>query len=97
MRMIDRRRRRRLPCDQVAALLQPYLDDALDDLARRRVARHLDDCRRCGLETETYRAIRVALESRIPVRPDQITALQAFARNLSNPDRPHRDEMTEPS
>ena len=53
-------RREELRCKEVGQLLQSFLDGELDELASRQVARHLDDCRRCGMESETYEEIKRA-------------------------------------
>jgi len=51
----------RMRCMATMRVLQSYLDGALDEVAARRVAEHLEDCRRCGLEAEVYREIKAAL------------------------------------
>jgi anti-sigma factor RsiW len=76
-------RRTGLTCRQVGRLLQSHLDGELDDLRARRVAAHLDDCLRCGLEAEAYRALRSALRRRLPVDPDQLARLREFAAHLA--------------
>ncbi len=50
-----------MSCRQVGKVLQTYLDDELDDDTARKVAAHLEDCRRCGLEAETYEALKESL------------------------------------
>lgn len=47
-------------CMQVRRVLQSYLDGEVDELTARRVGRHLEHCRRCGLNAETYEAIKEA-------------------------------------
>ncbi len=62
--MIGRRggaARRRMTCMEVARHLQTCLDGEADEVTARRVAAHVEDCRRCGLETSTYREIKNAL------------------------------------
>jgi anti-sigma factor RsiW len=54
-------RRTQLSCHQVAEVLQTYLDDELDEASAAKVAAHLEDCRRCGLEAETYEALKTSL------------------------------------
>lgn len=58
------RRRDEASCREVARFLQLYLDGQLEDFRARRVARHLERCRRCGMEAETYEAIKAALARR---------------------------------
>lgn len=85
------RTRHALSCHEVARLLQSYLDGELDDLGRERVVQHLDDCRRCGLEAETYRAIKDSLVRAAPeLPPEPLERLRAFADDLASeqPDAP---------
>ena len=53
--------RDRIECMRIRPLLQAFVDGALDDEQRRRVAAHLEACRRCGLETSTYRSLKERL------------------------------------
>ena len=76
----------RLNCRQVGRLLQSHLDGELDEARSQRVADHLADCLRCGLEAETYQALRAALERRAPVEPDRLARLQDFGARLANGD-----------
>ncbi len=70
-------------CWQVGHLLQSYLDGEVDDLTARRVARHLELCRRCGLEASTYAEIKKALARRgAPVPGDAHERLQRLAEQL---------------
>lgn len=54
----------RLRCLRTMRLLQDYIDGGLDDRAARRIADHLEACRRCGLEASIYRDIKAALGDR---------------------------------
>ncbi len=58
---------RPLSCRQVGRILQRYLDGDLDQSAADKVADHLEDCRRCGLEVTVYREIKASLRGRAPV------------------------------
>lgn len=73
-----------LDCHEVARVMQHYLDDELDRPAARKVAAHLEDCRRCGLEAETYRQLKARL-SRFsgPVEPDAVDRLREFVDELT--------------
>jgi anti-sigma factor RsiW len=72
-------------CPEVARLLQRYLDGEIDDLMAQRIARHLEDCRRCGLKAETYSAIKRSLrEHRGDVPADTIERLRAFGQQLAS-------------
>ena len=53
-----------LSCAEVAEVMQQYLDDESDDVTAGRVAAHLDDCERCGVEPDVYRDIKAALARR---------------------------------
>ncbi len=76
---------RRLSCHEVAEVIQAFLDDEADELAARRVARHLKDCRRCGMEAATYVAIKGTLSRRRPVPdPGSIQRLRAFGEMLAS-------------
>ena len=48
-------------CAEVAHHLQAYLDGHTDETEVRRIERHLEHCRRCGLEARTYLEIKAAL------------------------------------
>ncbi|MFP3986562.1 anti-sigma factor [Streptomyces sp. E11-3] len=58
-------------CLQVARVLQSYVDGEADEVTARRVAAHLADCRRCGLEATVYQEIKSALARR--QSPDDLT------------------------
>lgn len=86
MRGWIRRRRDRgeASCAEVARVLQSYLDGHLDDLSARRVHRHLEHCRRCGLEAETYEAIKEAVARRAArIDPDALQRLRDFGERLA--------------
>jgi anti-sigma factor RsiW len=86
--MLERLRRRR--CRQVALVLQSYLDGEVDAGTAGRVHDHLEECRRCGLEATTYRAIKDAIpmaaadsaQPAAPVDPDALHRLRTFADDL---------------
>jgi anti-sigma factor RsiW len=70
-------------CMQVGRRLQRYLDDDLDDLTARRIMRHLEDCRRCGMEATAYTEIKASLARRGTDIPDAaVTRLRAFGERL---------------
>lgn len=90
----------RSECHQVATMLQGYLDGELEAPSARRVAEHLDLCRRCGLEASTYLAIKAAIAgsgttgTAGPAGPEgtvvdeeAIGRLRSFAADLSGPHR----------
>jgi anti-sigma factor RsiW len=75
-------------CMQVTRVLQSYLDGHTDEVTTRRVAAHLDACRRCGLEASTYREIKAAL-ARHTTPPDEVALerLRAFGSALAQQGR----------
>lgn len=76
-------KRRRLRCPEVRRTLQRYLDGEVDAEWASRVRTHLEDCRRCGLEADTYQTLKDNLEARGPDVPDElVTRLRHFADGL---------------
>jgi anti-sigma factor RsiW len=89
--------RRPLMCPEVGRLLQRNLDGEIDELKARRIARHLEDCRRCGMKAETYSAIKRTLrEHRPSVSADTVERLRSFAERLAaeGPDDESADGST---
>ena len=87
--------RRPLTCPEVARLLQRYLDDEIDELRAQRIARHLEDCRRCGLKAETYAAVKRSLRAhQVEVPADAIERLRDFAWRLAAAERTDEDPAT---
>lgn len=83
MRPFRRQSDRPMNCMQVGRRLQRYLDGDLDDLSARRIMRHLEDCRRCGLEATAYSEIKASLARRSSDVPDDaVTRLRAFGERL---------------
>ncbi len=87
-----------LSCPEVGRLLQQYLDGAiagsaeLDEATTRKVSGHLDDCRRCGLEVETYEAIRDSLErSGGSLSDEALARLRDFGGQLAGGGPPGTD------
>jgi hypothetical protein len=75
-----------LSCPEVGRLLQRYLDGELEDERDAQpLSSHLEDCRRCGLEADTYRKIKAVLESRrLPVPPESVERLREFGAGLAD-------------
>jgi hypothetical protein len=77
-------RRDEASCAEVAAQLQAYLDGHTETQRVQRIERHLERCRRCGLEARTYREIKSALARRgSPVDPAAVRRLTAFGETLT--------------
>jgi anti-sigma factor RsiW len=82
--------RSRSRCHRTARELQAYLDGEVSPPSARAVAEHLEECRRCGMEAETYAAIKTAVAARAggasgdhaDVAPDVLERLDRFARAL---------------
>ncbi|MGI9004320.1 MAG: anti-sigma factor family protein [Pseudonocardia sp.] len=76
-------------CLRTAHTLQRYLDGEIDDRTAARVTEHLEECRRCGLHAQTYRAIKQALRSSAhDVDELALRRLRAFTRSLAATDDP---------
>lgn len=81
-------RMRRNQCRQVAKILQAYLDGEAPSEKSTMVAEHLEECRRCGMEAETYRAIKVSIaHTYLPdaQSQDAVERLRSFVDQLSEP------------
>jgi anti-sigma factor RsiW len=94
MTLFRRRPDRPLNCRQVGRRLQRYLDGDLDELTTRRIIRHLDDCRRCGMEAAAYAAIKASLARRGHVDAAAVARLREFAERLLREGPPSEDEST---
>ncbi len=80
-----RRRSDEASCREVSRVLQAYLDGQMDELSARRVARHLEACRRCGLEAEVYVRIKdVVSRMDRDVASLPLARLRDFARRLAD-------------
>ncbi len=74
----------RMRCLKTMRVLQEYLDGHLDEVSSRRVALHLEECRRCGLEASVYSEIKAALRRKErPVDPDTLDRLRRFGEALA--------------
>ncbi|MEM8619812.1 MAG: zf-HC2 domain-containing protein [Actinomycetota bacterium] len=74
-----------MTCHEAAAVLQQYLDGEIDDTTAVRVASHLDVCRDCGIEAETYERIKSTLAIRRADLPeDSVARLRDFAASLQS-------------
>ncbi|MGH8986812.1 MAG: anti-sigma factor family protein [Acidimicrobiia bacterium] len=73
-------------CPEVARVLQRYLDGEVDAHTLRLVSAHLEDCRRCGLEVETYTALKQALHRVGDPPAEPVERLRAFAARLAEGD-----------
>ena len=88
-----RRRTDEASCREVSRALQAYLDGHLDEVTARRVARHLEACRRCGLEAEVYTRIKEAvsrMDREVPSLP--VARLRDFAQRLAEEGPPRASD-----
>ncbi len=87
--------RRMMSCRRVGEVLQAYLDGEVDEITSGRVAHHLEDCRRCGMELGVYTEIKTSLSRGGPTVDDAAVArLREFSRRLANCTAP--DDRTGP-
>ena len=86
MRLMMRLRRKAgISCARVQDLVQSYIDGELEDgPERERLVAHLEMCRLCGVEAETYERIKASLAADSP--PESLDRLTHFAASI--PDLP---------
>jgi anti-sigma factor RsiW len=78
-----------MDCHQVGEVLQRYLDGEIDVDRARRIEEHLEECRRCGMEAETYERIKATFAAHRPAVPaDSVARLREFGERLSRGDGP---------
>lgn len=75
----------KMNCLQVMRVMQPYLDGETDEVTARRVAAHLESCRRCGLDAAVYREIKNALARQEAPDQSSVDRLRAFGQSLLEP------------
>lgn len=89
MSLFRRSSKRPMTCGEVGQWLQHYLDGQLDERRSQRLSAHLEDCRRCGLEADTYRRIKHSLaEHPSAVPADSLARLREFGERLARGDEP---------
>lgn len=92
-----KRAQRKMNCLQVGRTLQSYLDDEIDDLTARRIAAHLKDCRRCGMEADAYTELKRALNRRADwIDHAPMDRLRDFSRRLVDGDLPPEVDAESP-
>jgi anti-sigma factor RsiW len=83
MKLLGRRPPGGLDCRQVGEVLQAYLDGHIDAERAKQIEEHLEACRQCGLEAETYERIKSTLAAQRPEVPaDSVERLRAFGERL---------------
>ena len=79
-----RRNKPEVNCREVGKVLQSYLDEDIEEGFAEKIASHLDACKECGLEVETYRQIKTSLAAKMPeVYPDAIERLRSFGQEIT--------------
>lgn len=74
-----------ISCRQLGPVLQSYLDGEIDPADIEIIKGHLEACRDCGLEAETYTAIKQSLNLRQTTVPDAVLArLHEFSESLAS-------------
>lgn len=80
---------RSMSCHQVGTVLQQYLDGDIDAETAQRIEEHLEECRRCGMEAETYERIKSTLAAqRSAVPDDSVERLREFGERLARGEEP---------
>ncbi|MBV1893966.1 MAG: zf-HC2 domain-containing protein [Ilumatobacteraceae bacterium] len=78
-----------MSCRQVGAVLQDYLDGQIDSERAQRIEEHLEECRRCGMEAETYERIKATLAAqRTELPAESVERLRDFGKRLAAGDDP---------
>ncbi|MDX2379765.1 MAG: anti-sigma factor [Acidimicrobiia bacterium] len=78
-----------ISCHQVGEILQQYLDGHIDAERASRIEEHLEACRRCGMEAETYEQIKVTLANqRSDVPAESVDRLREFGERLASGEEP---------
>lgn len=85
MRLFGRTPPGGMGCHEVGESLQQFLDAELDDAERiSGIEAHLEACRRCGMEAETYERIKSTIAAARPEIPaDSLERLRAFGEQLA--------------
>ena len=89
MKLFGRKPKGSMNCHQVGAVLQEFLDGDIDEERARRIEEHLEECRRCGLEAETYERIKSTLAAQRPDVPEEsVERLREFGERLARGEEP---------
>ena len=73
-------------CREVGRVLQSYIDGDVEPGFAEKIAAHLEQCKHCGLEYETYLRIKDALsrQGEQAIDDEAIARLREFGRTLAN-------------
>ena len=76
---------RSVNCRELGKVLQSYLDGDLEPDFADKISAHLENCRKCGLDLDTYQQIKDSLAAKLPeVDPEAISRLRQFGNELSS-------------
>ncbi len=79
------RRSADVTCREVGRALQSYLDGDVETDFAAKIAEHLEKCKDCGLEEETYQQIKDSLARQQPgVDDEAIERPREFGRKLTS-------------
>ncbi len=99
MKLFGRQAPGSMTCRHVGEVLQEYLDGYIDDERTSRIAAHLDECRRCGMEAEAYERIKATLATlattRADLPADSLGRLRDFGERLARGESPPTRMMTQ--
>lgn len=74
-----------MTCKEVGLRIQSYLDGELDEARLEGIRSHLAACFDCGLEADTFRAIKEQLaDSSGPTDPAVLDRLRRFSERISD-------------
>lgn len=78
-----------MDCHAVGEVLPRCLDGYIDAERARLVAAHLGDCRRCGLDSQTYLHVKATLAAQRRAVPEESLArLRSFGERLARGEEP---------
>jgi len=84
MNFLSRIFKRGMTCEQVADVLQQYLDEELEASEVPKVLQHLEACRDCGLEATMYTRIKESLQNhQDSPSQDSMSRIRALAEELA--------------
>ena len=84
MKLLGRKPPGGMSCHQVGEVLQQFLDGHIDDERAARIEEHLEECRRCGMEADTYERIKATLAAQRSDLPEEsVERLRAFGERLA--------------
>jgi anti-sigma factor RsiW len=69
---------------EVRRVINGFVDGQVEEGFAAKIAEHLEDCRRCGLDAEVYANIKQSLQSKPPTIDDEaMDRLREFGSKLA--------------